>query len=304
MSLLYELITKKIEENINTFDWYELSRNPSAIPLLEQYPEKINWNALSSNPNAIELLEKYPDKINWIILAKNPNAIELLTKNPKKINWAYLSENPNAIGLLTENPKKINWKYLSMNPNAIELLTENPDKIEWEFLDKNINLTHMLEKIPFNILKKCDDSILESISKNSFTIDFLGKYPEIIIWKGLYQNEKICDFEERYPKYFKQLISNDDWDWINIFLNPFAVPLIEKYKKAWISNVHKYRYLSTNPNAIDFLKKNINLINYAFLSENPNAIDLLEANIDKVNFHHLSKNTNPNIWRDNSYILK
>ena len=310
MSLLYELITKTIENNNLPFDWIELSKNPSAIPLLEKYPNIINWSALSSNPNAIELLEKYPDKINWDELSKNHNAIGLLTENPDKINWSALSSNPNAISLLEQNPEKIDWLEMSKNPNATELLTANPHKIEWETLDKNINVTRIIEMIPFNFFKNCvNDKILNSISKNSFTIDFLGEHPDFIIWEGLCENEKICDFEEKYTQLFEKIVSDIYFDFSDLFLNPFAIPLIEKYRKKWIKCDNEHCFLSANPNAIDILTNDIDcidfdLIDYAFLSENPNAIELLEANIDEVDFYHLSKNTNPTIWRNYSYILK
>ena len=54
-------------------NWFWLSLNPYAIPLLEKYPEKINWSWLSGNPNAIPLLEKYPEKIVWSWLSRNPS---------------------------------------------------------------------------------------------------------------------------------------------------------------------------------------------------------------------------------------
>lgn len=55
---------------------------------------------LSKNPNAIDLLKENPDKICWWILSSNPNAIDILKDNPDKIDWKYLSLNPNAIELL------------------------------------------------------------------------------------------------------------------------------------------------------------------------------------------------------------
>ena len=44
----------------------------------------MDW--LSKNPNAIHLLEQNPDKINWAELSRNPNAIYLLEQNIHKIN--------------------------------------------------------------------------------------------------------------------------------------------------------------------------------------------------------------------------
>ena len=50
-------------------DWWWLSKNTSAIHLLEQHPDKIHWPCLSENPSAIHLLEQNPDKINWHCLS-------------------------------------------------------------------------------------------------------------------------------------------------------------------------------------------------------------------------------------------
>jgi hypothetical protein len=41
----------------------DLCENPNAVPLLEQYPEKIDWRILSRNPEAMYLLEKNVDKM-------------------------------------------------------------------------------------------------------------------------------------------------------------------------------------------------------------------------------------------------
>ena len=72
----------------------QLSKNSSAIKLLETNINDIDWYWLSGNPNAIELLKANPNKINWTELSNNPNAIELLKTNQDKINWYNLSKNP------------------------------------------------------------------------------------------------------------------------------------------------------------------------------------------------------------------
>lgn len=40
--------------NIKNIDWQNLSRNPNAILLLEQNPDKISWWRLSSNQSIFE----------------------------------------------------------------------------------------------------------------------------------------------------------------------------------------------------------------------------------------------------------
>ena len=54
----------------------------------------------------------------------------------------------------------------------------------------------------------------------------------------------------------------------------------------------KWGRLSTNPNAIDFLKKNPSKIDWSWLSGSPNAIELLENNRRKIDWVQLSCNPN------------
>jgi hypothetical protein len=44
--------------DVDLLNWELLSRNPLAIRLLEQNPDKINWKDLSSNVNAIHIIEE------------------------------------------------------------------------------------------------------------------------------------------------------------------------------------------------------------------------------------------------------
>jgi hypothetical protein len=57
--------------------------------------------------------------------------------------------------------------------------------------------------------------------------------------------------------------------------------------------------LSANPNAIDLLKKQINIdpdkLDWLKLSKNPNAIDLLKKNQDKIRWAWFS--LNPSIFK-------
>ena len=106
--------------NLEQLTWHNLSRNPNAIDLLEQYKNNIDWKFVSLNPNAIHLLEKNKHKIDWSFLSTNPNAIHLLENNEDEIDWNNLSKNPNAIHLLENNLDKINWFMLSANPSIFE----------------------------------------------------------------------------------------------------------------------------------------------------------------------------------------
>jgi len=49
----------------------------------------VNWYYLSSNPNAIPILEQHLDKLIWYKIYTNPNAIHLFTK----LNLQQMREN-------------------------------------------------------------------------------------------------------------------------------------------------------------------------------------------------------------------
>jgi hypothetical protein len=65
----------------------------------------------------------------------------------------------------------------------------------------------------------------------------------------------------------------------------------KKTLAKWIDkNKLDKKLLSTNINAIDFLKENPEFINFTSLSKNPKAINILIENIDKINWYSLSEN--------------
>lgn len=84
------LRSKNILE-IDTTNWYELSKNKNAISLLKNNPDNIKWKYLSlnENPEAIDLIryrllyKKDLSEFDWIVIAglSNYNAIELIKEN-------------------------------------------------------------------------------------------------------------------------------------------------------------------------------------------------------------------------------
>ena len=64
--------------------------------------------------------------------------------------------------------------------------------------------------------------------------------------------------------------------------------------RKWISDKVKWDTLSSNPNAIHIIEKNLDKVDWDELSSNPNAIHILEKNLDKVDWCELSYN--PNIF--------
>jgi hypothetical protein len=99
-----------LEVNLDKINWYELSANCVAMPLLLQHPDKIYWPFLTKNthPDAIALLELNPSKhkplitftpienINpncWYELSKTYDA-QTLEKHEELIHWFTVWENP------------------------------------------------------------------------------------------------------------------------------------------------------------------------------------------------------------------
>lgn len=70
--------------------------------------------------------------------------------------------------------------------------------------------------------------------------------------------------------------------------NPEAIEWLSKN----MSNIN-WDILSSNPNAIDLLTENKANINWDNLSSNPNAIQLLDETRNRINWSMLSKNPNP-----------
>ncbi len=135
--------------------WEEISRNPNAIYLLEENPDKICWYRLSENSNAIHLLQANPDKIDWYKLGKNTNplAIELLDKNidKKEICWHYISLNPSAVVLFEKYKDKLILFNVARNDNkkSVDFLKKYPELIEWNSLCQSTNDTTELFRTEF-----------------------------------------------------------------------------------------------------------------------------------------------------------
>jgi hypothetical protein len=302
-----------------------LSENPNAIDFLKKNPDKIVWEFLSLNPNAIEMLKANPEKIDWSMLSSNPSAIEMLKANPEKIDWHMLSSNPSAIEMLKANPEKIDWENLSLNSGAIEMLKANRDKINWNILSKNEKAIELLQENP----KRINWKIL-SANPNPKAFEMLKANPTKINWRMLSANPNAIELLQTNLK-------NIDWSMLSS--NPAIFKAIVKKKEnyeykllSWIPiNKLKNVGLSKNPNAIDFLKKNPEMIkwnmlsknekaiellrekiagekkinqadldilpyyekiDWNFLSRNPNAIELLKENFEKINWDGLSENPN------------
>ena len=87
-------VKKELKENPENIGWYQLSKNPEAISILDKNRDKIIWSQFSENPNAGELLK---DRIEFE--GKLPQKKYNQMTNYSKLNWIALSLNPSIFTL-------------------------------------------------------------------------------------------------------------------------------------------------------------------------------------------------------------
>ena len=160
-----------LEENLKKIEWGYLSFNPGAMNLLQNNLSKIVWSQLCKNPNleAIQLLRKNMIQINWWSLNNNPNGHLILRNYPDKIIWSLFCSHSNDLTLCYENLDKVDWFYFSARPEAIHVLEKNLDKINWKSITWNKNAGHIIR----NNLDKIEDHWYY-LSKNPciFSLDY------------------------------------------------------------------------------------------------------------------------------------
>lgn len=265
--------------NQNLSQFHLLNENPSAIYLLEQFPQLIKPYYLSVNPHAIDLIQKHIHGIYLDDLSTNPCAVKLLEKRPEMIRWKYLSQNPNAIHLIKKNMDKISYIDLGLNPNVLDFV--NFDKLSWFHLIKNPHIQHQYHNGEYNLIYK--DKIIKQYYVNQAHYLFVCEYPNAIhiIEHNLINN-----------------IKNINWHLLSC--NPAAIHILEK-------NIDKINWfnLCANPNAISIIEKNLDKLDqlcWNHLSKNPNALhlickydyELMKENYKQMNQELIEYVMNPN----------
>ena len=188
---------KILIKNINRLDWWELSRNKSAVNFLKKYPKKIIWQAACLN-KSIEML-------NWI------DELYLSGDLDMKQNWKFLSCNSEAIYILMKYKKFIDQKNINLNSKAIPFIKENPNLIDYKILCYN-NSKDAMDLIKDRIDRGLiNDLCFEYLSANSYAIDILKEHPERIEWDMTILNENVGMLYELFPdkisKYIKYTIN-------------------------------------------------------------------------------------------------
>jgi hypothetical protein len=258
------LINEDIKELFDNNTWIKaLCRNKNSLPYLKQnvkkwLPVHIKW--ISSYCDDMSFLNKHKKYINFINLSSNPfiNKLDekILFDNIDKLDWWKLSKNKSAVNFLKKCPQKIIWKAACLN-QSIEMvnwidelyLSKNLDmKDNWEFLSCN--------PTAIDILIKHKSFINNKINLNSKAVPFLKENPHLIDYKLLcYNNSKE------------------------------AIELINQRIERGLIDDISFEYLSTNPFAIDILKKYPERIDWDMTTLNENVGLLYKDFPDKIKIY-------------------
>jgi hypothetical protein len=221
-----ELLEEKISSgDTRPLDWFRLSANPSAMPIISRYPDLIVWSHLSSNSSAMELLYQNRDKIDIRQLAKNkhPQAMELLSELLNEVDMATLERNETF---------KTN---ISMNPNALDILSRFPNFICPRGLMLNTN--EQILQIAFTRTFQTDYWFLSN-SSPSLTSQIRSRilsYGASSNWISCAiknENPEIVSLIERYILDNPNEIRNDTYLHLCLSKNQHAVALLEQ--QPWL----------------------------------------------------------------------
>jgi hypothetical protein len=191
--------------------WQELSKNPGAISLLREHPEKIDWRELSANPGAIELLKENLDKVDWDYLSCNERGEDLFRLCPDLVKWYSVAEmHPNASELVRELAPQPHAVYLlsfCLNPHVqvewIEEYVARLEPIHWTALSKKASMVPLLERYPECIVK-------ESLLDNPGALELIKRFyvEDNDRAKGFYRlmynpSREVADWVSTLPEYSK-----------------------------------------------------------------------------------------------------
>ncbi len=202
-----------------------------------------------------------------------------------------LCKNPNSFPYLKDKVKK--WipayiKYISMYCDDVEFLKKYESYIDF----MNISINPNINKLEEILERHLDELDWWDLSENNKATPFLKKHKDLVIWEAACLNEskEMAEWiEELYES--NELDMSDKWSFLSS--NPFAINMLKKnISKVSIEN------LNTNENAIEFLRENPDHLDYKSicLNESKEAIKLIEeiikdGKINMLSFHYLSANS-------------
>ncbi len=305
-------------------DWTILSRNPSAVHILEEKLQKVDWDYLFQNPAAVHIWEKkiqqnpHDKTIHWKSICENPNATHILLEkimldpNSHDICWTRLSKNPGAVHILEKFPHKIDWEQLSTNPEAISLLQNNIGKICWKNLFFNKNATtellltgikRVFDETPENTSEKLLYKQILSSNPGNHCLQILLKRPDLIEWNAMACYNPNPFAMQLVQKKIMNVLKSKPLDFT---LGTTKEIFIYQQSDKLFIDLHE---LACNPVALDLFKalishpkllarwkkENFMVKNYMKdFSHNPNAIRLLEDHKTTDDYCWKALSENPN----------
>lgn len=164
-----------------------------------------------------------------------------------------------------------NINMIRINRNLLEDWVQEYRRVDFHALSINPSQDAMILIEPF-FEKNPHSTLLINICNNLYSGFLVEKY-----------KTHILEILDTCKNLYILLGKTSHLDLIEQFLN-------RNSHKALVFQIHYWKLISSNPNAISLLKKHIDKINWEALSANPNAIDLLEAHFEKINWETLSIN--------------
>lgn len=178
------------------------------------------------------------------------------------------------------------WESICTNPSAMFLIEQHPDKIHWTALASNSSAIHLLEQNP-------DLICYHELSKNTNAIHILKDNLDLVYWPYLCANQgAVCVLEQKQRLADGRLVTNlelywDKLDWKALSSNPSAINILRRH----LDKIDWYAF-SANPYAVPTLLEHMDKINWYKLCMNnsPEAIELLKENQDKIVWQVLCEN--------------
>ena len=334
------LAMEYFEKYPKQINWNGMSENPSpkAIALLKQNLDKVNWKGVCKNPSleAMRFLANYPAKIDWDIIHDHPLLISFLemleeklgpkfSKLMHKLDWYKISKHPDVFRFVStevafkkfvvKQSYKLNWKGLSENPSptALNMLSKNMDKVVFEGLLRNPNPASLGILMKFldigdnrnkydptnrkafakacghpDVVRILNGKIHELqwewghwkiLSANPHAIPLLEANPQKINWSEIYKNPNAGPLIEKYENY-----SDKVFDFQVMYHNAPGHGEMEMYMMSYQINSSRGEYdwdmwkmLAQNPNSEmvrSIMEKNWEKIKWAYLSDHPVIFEL------------------------------
>ena len=320
------IIEHNLDKLITHNSIHNLLNNPNAINLIEKqldkiiemdgnvddilgfpyYPEKV-YEGLFTNPNALHIIDKVLEKTidshniltfhHYLTSNPNPNIINIIKKHFFYINFSTIcdiADNPDAIHIIEQQIKDNDdelyniWYELCSNPNAIHIIEQHIEKIINRYKqDSEINdLDDVMTKW-FRALCSNPNAIHIIEQYIADFIDYAGCY----WWFGLCKNPNAIHLIEQYIlKYYSYVLLNPPEAVGKSIKTSFGHTRTDGYTED--DALTAWRFLSYNPNALQFIEQNIPKINPKFL---PKVLDDIlpvifsNPSIFEINYEYLHK---------------